>query len=42
MVDQNDSMSALSTLEATCPIYSSRPAARSRWPKTQDVYCPLA
>lgn len=38
MVDQNDSMSALSTLEATRPIDPSRPADRSRWPKTQDVY----
>lgn len=39
MVDQNDSMSALSTLEATRPIDPSSPACRSRWPKSQDVYC---
>jgi hypothetical protein len=30
MVDQKDSMSALSTLEATLPIEPSRPASRSR------------
>ena len=29
----------LSTLEATRPIEPSSPAARSRWPKIQDVYC---
>ena len=39
MVDQNDSMSALSTLEATRPIDPSRPACRSRRPNSQDVYC---
>ena len=38
MVDQNDSTSALSTLEATRPIEPSRPAARSRWPNSQEVY----
>ena len=38
-VDQNDSIIVLSTLEATRPIAPSRPAARCRCPKTQDVYC---
>jgi hypothetical protein len=38
MVDQKDSIRPLSTLEATRPIEPSSPAARSRWPKIQDVY----
>ena len=38
MVDQNDSIRPLSTLEATRPIEPSRPAARSLWPKIHDVY----
>ena len=38
MVDQNDSIIELSTAEATRPIEPSRPASRSRCPKTQDVY----
>ena len=38
MVDQNDSIMLLSTLDATRPIEPSSPAARSRWPKTQLVY----
>ena len=35
MVDQNDSIMRLSTLEATRPIEPRSPAARRRWPKTQ-------
>src|SRR3712207_552939 len=42
MLDQNDSTMPLSTLEATRPIEPSRPAARSRWPRMQDVYTSLA
>ena len=38
MVDQNDSIIVLSTDEAIRPIDPSRPAALSRWPKTQLVY----
>jgi hypothetical protein len=38
MVDQKDSIRPLSTLEATRPIEPSRPAVRSRWPKSHDVY----
>lgn len=38
MVDQNDSITALSKLNVTRPIEPSRPAERSRWPKTQLVY----
>lgn len=37
MVDQNDSIIQLSTLDATRPEEPSRPASRSRWPKTQEV-----
>ena len=37
MVDQKLSMSALSTDEAARPIEPSRPAWRSRWPKSQEV-----
>jgi len=37
IVDQNDSNMVSSTLEATRPIEPSRPAARRRWPKTQEL-----
>ena len=37
MVDQNDSMRVLSTLEATRPIEPSSPSLRNRCPNTQDV-----
>lgn len=39
IVDQNDSIIVLSTLDATRPIDPRSPASRSRWPKIQDVYC---
>lgn len=38
MVDQNDSIIELSTLEATRPMEPSRPAVRSRCPNTDEVY----
>ena len=38
MVVQNDWMRALSTLDATRPLDPRRPASRSRFPNTQDVY----
>lgn len=38
MIDQNDSISPLSTEEATRPTEPSRPAPRSRCPKSQELY----
>lgn len=40
MVDQNDSVNALSTLKATRPLDPGSPAWRSRCPKAHDVYRP--
>ena len=41
MVDQNDSIIELSTDEATRPTDPSRPASRSRWPKTHLLIATL-
>nr|WP_166435996.1 hypothetical protein [Cellulomonas shaoxiangyii] len=38
MVDQNDFIIVLATLEATLPMDASRPAVRRRWPKIHEVY----
>jgi hypothetical protein len=41
MEPKNDSIMALSNAEATLPMEPSRPASRSRWPKSQLVYFAL-